>query len=63
MPVTSTQRLVTQEAMATPKVERQTTNTSTPSRLIFYPKPIPPPQVLPITRTVSISPHFTLFVK
>ncbi|XP_070186621.1 uncharacterized protein [Littorina saxatilis] len=42
---------LTQESMAVPKFERQSTNTSTPSRLIFYPKTIPPPQVLPITRT------------
>ena len=63
MPVTSTQNQVTQETMATPKVERQTTNTSTPSRLVFYPKPIPPPQVLPITRTVSVPFHCTLSVK
>ncbi|KAL8600891.1 hypothetical protein ACOMHN_045029 [Nucella lapillus] len=51
---------VSQEALPVPRVERQTTNTSTPSRLIFYPKPIPPPQVLPITR-MSLNKEFPRF--
>nr|KAG5714625.1 hypothetical protein BaRGS_000113 [Batillaria attramentaria] len=53
MPVTSTAqrgRAATQDSLPTSRPHRQST-TSTPARLVFYPKPIPPPQVLPITRT------------
>lgn len=55
MPVTGTvQREGTQVSQTSSRPTRQST-INTPSRLIFYPKPIPPPQVLPITRTVSVS--------
>lgn len=40
------------------KVTRPSTTASGPKHLVFYPKPIPSPQVLPITRTVSTYTQF-----
>lgn len=36
-----------------PKLESRRLGTSKSGRLVYYPKPIPPPEVLPLTRTVS----------
>ncbi|XP_048763118.1 uncharacterized protein LOC125671422 isoform X3 [Ostrea edulis] len=36
-----------------PKVESRRLGTSKSGRLVYYPKPIPPPEVLPLTRTTT----------
>ena len=49
----SMDKLGTQESVAFPPLDKDRLGSSMSGRLIYYPNPLPYPEKLPITRTVS----------